>query len=123
MQTVSIAGTKLTPSVTLNSKKGWLEIEGSSITDNASEFYKLVIESVDKYILKPAPKTVIDIKLQYITMPSSKCILEILKKFEFIHKKETSQVVVNWNYSVDEMLNAGKDYQSIIKIPFNMIEV
>ena len=45
MKSISIERTKLTPSVILNAKKGLIEIDGNSITDNAKEFYKPVLES------------------------------------------------------------------------------
>ncbi len=122
MDVISIDGTKLTPSIILDAKKGWIEIDGNSIMDDAAGFYKTVLEFVKKYSAKPAIKTVVKIKLNYITLPSSKCILELFKTVEPIHKKDTSKVVVNWHYTTNEMLNAGKDYQSIIKLPFNMIE-
>jgi hypothetical protein len=123
MKLISIEGTKLTPSVKMDAAKGQIEIEGNSIADDAANFYKPIMEFIHHYILQPKPKTVINIKLQYITMPSSKSILEILKTLEHIHKKGESKVAVNWHYSVDEMLNAGKDFQTVLKIPFNMIEV
>jgi hypothetical protein len=122
MDVISIGGTKLTPSIILDAKNGWIEIEGNSIMDDATEFYKTILEFVKVYSTKPSSKTVVKIKLNYITLPSSKCILELLKTVESIHKKDNCKVVVNWYYTTNEMLNAGKDYQSIIKLPFNMIE-
>jgi len=122
MDVISIYGTKLTPSIILDAKNGWIEIEGNSIMDDATAFYKTILEFVKVYATKPSSKTVVKIKLNYITLPSSKCILELLKAVESIHKKDSSKVIVNWYYTTNEMLNAGKDYQSIIKLPFNMIE-
>ena len=122
MDVISIYGTKLTPSIILDAKNGWIEIEGNSIMDDATAFYKTILEFVKVYATKPSSKTVVKIKLNYINLPSSKCILELLKAVESIHKKDSSKVIVNWYYTTNEMLNAGKDYQSIIKLPFNMIE-
>lgn len=122
MKPITIAGTKLTPSVNIDAKKGLIEIEGCSISDDAVEFYKPVLDFVDKYISSPSPKTVVNIKLQYLTIHSSKCILDILKKLEKIHKKDKSKVLVNWYYTTDDMQEAGKDYKLIIKLPFKMIE-
>ena len=35
------------------------------------------------------------------------------------------EIVINWHYEEDDedMLEAGEDYQSIINVPFKMIEV
>lgn len=123
MKSISIKNTKLTPSVILNAKNGLLEIEGSSITDNATEFYQPVLEFINEYVLKPAATTIVNIKLSYITIHSLKCILEILKKLEPVHKKGKSNIVVNWHYDDSEMLEIGKNYKSILKLPFNLMEV
>lgn len=123
MKPILIAGTELTPSVVLDTKKGLIEIEGCSTTDNAIEFYKPVIEFVDEYIVRPAKKTVVNIELEYLTIHSSKCILEIFKKLETIHKNGKSKVFVNWHYATEDMMETGKNYKLIMKLPFEMIEL
>ena len=65
-----------------------------------------------------------NIQLEYFNTSSSKCILDIFKKLELIYKKG-SKVQINWYYEEDDedMFEAGEDYQSIINIPFSMIEM
>ena len=65
-----------------------------------------------------------NIKLEYFNTSSSKCILDVLKKLEGIHKSG-SEVIINWHFEEDDedMEEAGEDYQAIIQVPFNMIEV
>jgi len=50
--------------------------------------------------------------------------LDVFKKLEAIQKVNQG-VTVNWFYDEDDedMLEAGQDYESIIRIPFKMIEV
>ncbi len=45
-------------------------------------------------------------------------------KLEAIHKGK-SEVIINWYYEEDDedMLEAGEDYESIIRVPFKMIEI
>jgi hypothetical protein len=40
-------------------------------------------------------------------------------------KKNKADVVINWYYEEDDedMLEAGEDYESIIKVPFKMIQI
>ncbi len=50
----------------------------------------------------------------------------MFKKLETVYKKNGEKgVVINWYYEEDDedMLEAGEDYQSILKIPFKMIEL
>ena len=66
----------------------------------------------------------VNIRLEYFNTSSSKCILDVFKKLEVIHKAK-NEVEVNWYYEEDDedMLEAGEDYESIIRVPFKMIEI
>jgi hypothetical protein len=66
----------------------------------------------------------VDVKLEYFNTSSSKCILDLFKKLEAISGSKT-KVVVNWFFEEDDedMEEAGQDYQAIISLPFNIIEV
>jgi len=69
------------------------------------------------------PKTTVEVKLEYFNTSSSKCILDVFKKLEIIHKAR-NDVEIKWYYEEDDedMLEAGEDYESIIRVPFEMIE-
>ena len=72
----------------------------------------------------PLDKTVVNIRLEYFNTSSSKCILDVFKRLESIHRAK-HDVEINWFYEEDDedMLEAGEDYDSIIKVPFKMIEI
>ncbi|MFZ9848323.1 MAG: DUF1987 domain-containing protein [Flavobacteriales bacterium] len=124
MDKITIEGTSKTPTIIFDSEAGLLELKGRSIPENSIEFYKPVVESLDKYSHEPKDKTSVNIQLEYFNTSSSKCILDLFKKLESIHKTG-KDVVINWFYEEDDedMLEAGEDYQAIIKVPFKMIEV
>ncbi len=124
MEPIIIEGTPKTPSVRFDAKQGFVEIKGRSIPENSIEFYKPLVDWLEQYSGAPAEKTVVNIHLEYFNTSSSKCILDVFKKLETIHKAK-NDVVVNWYYEEDDedMLEAGEDYESIIRIPFKMIEV
>ncbi len=65
-----------------------------------------------------------NVQLEYFNTSSSKCILDVFKRLESI-VNNGHDVIINWHYEEDDedMLEAGEDYQSIIKVPFKMIEV
>ena len=124
METISIEATPKTPTITFDSGKGFLEIKGRSIPENALEFYKPLVEWVEKYADKPQTSTNVNIQLEYFNTSSSKCILDVFKKLEAI-KKGGSNVLINWYYEEDDedMLEAGEDYQAIVNVPFKMEQV
>jgi hypothetical protein len=126
METMTIPGTSKTPTVEMNVETGVIEIKGRSIPENSIDFYRPVVEWLDKYSETPAPETKVNIQLEYFNTSSSKCILDVFKKLEQVFKKNGDKgVSINWFYEEDDedMLEAGEDYQSILKIPFKMVEL
>jgi len=122
MESITIPGTLKTPLITSDSEKGIIEIKGRSNPENSSQFYKPLIEWVEKYSANPNEKTVINIKLEHFNTSSSKCILDVFKKLEPI-KKANGDISVNWYYEEDdeEMMEAGETYGTMTVIPFKLI--
>ncbi len=124
MEPINIEGSPKTPSIKFDVEKGILEIKGRSIPENSIEFYKPLVDWLDEYAKDPVNKTQVNIHLEYFNTSSSKCILDVFKKLEAIHKAK-HDVAIFWYYEEDDedMLEAGEDYESIIRIPFKMIEI
>jgi len=124
MESIQVEGSPKTPEINFNHESGIIEIKGRSIPENSIEFYKPMIDWLEEYAGAPQSKTVVNIQLEYFNTSSSKCILDVFKKLEVI-SKDGNDVEVNWYYEEDDedMLEAGEDYQSIIRIPFKMIEL
>ena len=82
-----------------------------------------MFEWLDEYSLHPALKTSLKIQLDYFNTSSSKCIKDLFKKLEQIVKNGNGEVSVNWLYDEldEDMCEAGEEYKSIIKIPFNLV--
>jgi len=124
MESIVREGTQKTPSIEFDAKVGKIEIKGRSIPENSIEFYNPLIAWLEEYSGNAKPTTEVNIQLEYFNTSSSKCILDVFKKLEVV-AKAGSDVKVNWFYEEDDedMLEAGEDYQSIIKLPFKMIEI
>jgi hypothetical protein len=124
MEPLLIEGTPKTPSIRFESEQGLIEIKGRSIPENSIEFYKPLVDWLEKYGEGPSSLTKVNIQLEYFNTSSSKCILDVFKKLESIHKAK-HEVIINWYYEEDDedMLEAGEDYESIIRVPFKMIEI
>ena len=124
MESLSIEGTNKTPSVKMDPESGVIEIKGRSIPENSIEFYRPIVEWLDEYAKNPKKTTTVNVQLEYFNTSSSKCILDIFKKLESL-KKARNEVVINWYYEEDDedMLESGEDYESIIRVPFKMIEI
>jgi hypothetical protein len=124
MEPIIIEGTPKTPTVEFNAEQGKVEIKGRSIPENSVEFYNPLIAWLEEYGNNAKEETQVNIQLEYFNTSSSKCILDVFKKLESL-AKAGNNINVNWYYEEDDedMLEAGEDYQSIIKLPFKMIEI
>lgn len=124
MDSIKIEGTPKTPTIRFDGETGELIIRGRSIPENSIDFYKPVIDWLDKYADNAKQEVSLNMELEYFNTSSSKCILDIFKKLEAI-KKKGKLVIVKWHYEEDDedMLEAGEDYDAIIDIDFEMIKV
>lgn len=124
MDPLQLEGTSKTPHVHFDPGTGSLELKGRSIPENSIDFYKPLIDWVDRYGRTTAGKTVLSVQLEYFNTSSSKCILDLFKKLEGI-RAQGNEVSVLWHYEEDDedMLEAGEDYAGIINVPFRMIQI
>lgn len=122
MENINKESTEKTPTVNFIASEGLLEIKGRSIPENSIKFYDELIQWVEQYAAAGVSEnTRVNIQLEYFNTSSSKCLLDLFKRMESIQ----GNVVINWYYEEDDedMLEAGEDYDAIIKIQFKMIEV
>jgi len=115
--------TAKTPQIDFDPASGNFELKGKSIPENSAVFYKPIYDWLDEYIQNPASNTTLNIQLDYFNTSSSKCIVDLFKKLELIVKNGKGAAVINWKHDEndDDMQEAGEDYKSIIKIPFNIV--
>jgi hypothetical protein len=120
MNDLKIDGGAKTPHLYSNASAGTMEMKGKSIPENAVEFYRPVFEWLDAYIQNPIAETNITVQLEYFNTSSSKCLLDIFRKLETLHASGKSKVSIHWLYEEEDedMMEAGDDYQTIVKIPF-----
>jgi hypothetical protein len=125
MDSINIEGTPKTPTISFDAETSVIEIKGRSIPENSIEFYKPLVDWLYKFADVAQGVVNVNIQLEYFNTSSSKCILDVFKKLENIQNKSKAEVAINWYYEEDDedMLEAGEDYQSILKIPFNMVEI
>ncbi len=116
--------TESTPFVDLNFNTGVFEIKGRSIPENSIGFYQPISLVIEEYLKSPQANTQFNIQLEYYNSSSAACLLNIFKKLEKVHGKST-QISISWHYEKEDedTLLAGKNFESIIAIPFEMVQV
>lgn len=122
MEPINIKPTPKTPTILLDPAQGIIEIKGRSHPENSAEFYRPIMTWLENYAQKPLEKTTVNIQLELFNTSSSKCILDMFKKLEAMHKAN-NKVVVNWYYEDDDEdgLDAGENYKYMVGVPFNLI--
>ena len=122
MDPLFIIGSNECPTIILDKDKATFEITGQSLPEEAISFYIPVIDWFEEYIKDPLPETVLVLKLDYCNSSSTKAIADVLEVLEEYYKAG-GKVEVQWMYMEDDddMLDVGKEFQEIIKVPFTFI--
>lgn len=122
MENYTLTPTPKTPRLYFNQVSGDFEISGRSIPENSIEFYRPLMEWLDKYVESPGDQTRLTVNLEYFNTSSSKCLIEIFRKLE--KAAEKSDIKVMWHYEEEDedMMESGEDFKKMIKVPIELIE-
>jgi hypothetical protein len=122
LDSIEINATRVTPEISFG--EGLLMIKGRSITETAAEFYRPLLEWVDKYVAETNINTRIVLSFDFINTASTKWIYAMIKKLANYHDVH-KQVKVEWFYENgdDELYELGHIIHSFIDCPFIYYEV
>lgn len=121
---MQIKGNLKFPTIDFNPTSGVFEIFGRSLPENTIDFYRPVLDWLDRYNSSPAANTVVNVSLEYFNTSSSKLILDIFKKFKDLHDAGKS-IHVNWFYEEDDpdLQSQGELFQEISGVPMTLHSV
>ncbi len=124
MESIQLYKTDRTPFVSLN-PSGEFKISGISIPEDSTMFYKPLLAWLAEYSKNPQPETIAHFALDYFNTSSSKDILEVFKALGALNESGKSKVQIKWQFEEDDddLRECGEDYQQIIGMKFEMIEV
>lgn len=122
MEPLYIKATHKTPEIIFDPSRGVFDIKGKSIPENAEDFYKVILNWLDDYIVMPNEETVMTIDLEYFNISSSKRLLFVLYKLNELNEGNNS-VRIKWmhNEEDEDMFEVGQDYAFMVKVPFDFI--
>ena len=125
MERLYIEATKSSPEVDFNSETGVLKIKGQSYPENAFKFYEPLFDWIDDYFEIHNNDIQLDIILIYLNTSSTKCLMDIIYKFEQAAQKG-KKVKINWYYKSNNrnILECGKEFEEDLEedLEFNLIE-
>jgi hypothetical protein len=123
IMSTAIKETHFSPLVKILADEHRIVISGQSRLEDPTPFYEELIVVFDEYINEIKTHLSIDFILIYLNSSSSKWLFHILKgvQTKFQGKK---LITINWYYDSDDenMLEAGEVFQSLLSLPFNLVE-
>lgn len=122
MKRILIKERDFIPGVILDKELGVFEMTGKACPENLDEFYDPIFKWLDEYSEEPNKETIFEVKLVYYNTASSKALLKILQKLEYMAQKG-HKIIIRWHYEIDDedLQIAGEDYAELIQIPFEFI--
>jgi hypothetical protein len=120
----AIKETLFTPSVKVMNNEHRIIISGQSRLEDPTPFYEELMVVFEENIGEIRTHMTIDFILNYMNSSSSKWLFHILKGLQ--NKFQGKKIItVNWFYDADDesMLEAGEVFQSLLSMPFNIVEI
>ncbi len=119
MEPLIMPGSNESPGINFDKQNNKFMIFGKSFPEEAKRFFDPALMWLEEYLQNPNEETIFEIRLDYYNSATSTMLLEILYMLEKI-VKAGKKVKVLWNYLEidDDMLDAGKEYEEMLEIPF-----
>jgi hypothetical protein len=123
MENLLIFKAEKTPAIDFKTN-GELRIEGRSIPENSIAFYQVPIAWLSEYRFTKPAKVDLHVNLEYFNSSSGKLLLSLFKQVEQL-KNDGVEAKIHWYYNEndEDMSEAGQDFESIIKLPFNYVHL
>jgi len=123
MEDLHIEMTKYTPEIHLNASSGLMYISGKSYPENTFDFYKPVMEWMERYFEGDVQeKTIINMEIIYFNSSSSKLFFDFFDLIEEVNDK--NNIEINWLYDEENesALEAGEDFKEDFEsLNFNLV--
>lgn len=119
MEILKIEPTKNSPMVELT-PDGEMILKGRSVMEDPVIFYNKIIEWIS---LCQSKMFTFEVRFEYINTSSTKLIISLLKAIKTHYN--TNNIVIKWYYESDDedMLDLGRDFESLVSIPIDYYEL
>lgn len=123
MEKFFVNPTPKTPKIEFNPNTGEFLLEGRSIPENSLEFYKPLVEWLEKYLEHPKATTLLKVNLEYFNTSTSKCLVEIFRKLETLNENRDVKILWHYEEEDEDMMESGEDFRKIIKVPIELKKI
>lgn len=123
MEALRIKGSTKTPEVSLDPAAGEYNITGRSLPEDAVGFYSKIKDWLERFVQVHNFQNTVTFRmeLEYFNTSSSKCLLDVFKEIDKMHK-DGKDVAILWCYDEDDedMEETGEDYRDLLSVPFEL---
>lgn len=121
---LEIKATVKTPEILFDSEQGHISIAGISIPEDPQEFFEPLDAELAAYVNQPAPKTILEFKLEYFNTSTTLIIRNIIRKLSDINNKTLLRVKWYFEFDDDDMEEAGGEFKMLFnQLDFEIIGV
>ncbi len=122
MELLKLEQTRTTPAVIMDSNKGFIEISGRSLPEDAQKFYAPLEDWLINYIKVPHEKTVVDFKLDYFNTSSSKWLITLFKVLHDL-SNDNHDITISWYYDSEDLLEYIEEIMDIYELTIDTYEI
>ena len=120
MEKIVISASQKTPIIHLDN--GIIEIKGRSTPEDIDKVYIPVFEWIDKYLKAPDKKTIVNLHFEYFNSSTTKVLMRLINKLTFLCNSDEYELIVNWLYFDEDILEHGQDFEELSGVNFTFIE-
>jgi hypothetical protein len=120
---LEIKGTRDTPEIIFDPENNVFEISGNSLPEDTEKFFTPIFNWLEAYLKSPNKNTTIYCKLEYFNSSSAKMFYQLFIEFEKV-KETQNDLKIKWHFDSGDTLieEKGLEFQSVLDIPFELIE-
>lgn len=114
-----IEGTKYSPRIEMN-ENNLMILSGRCIMEDSIKFFHPILEWIETLNCQ---EITIEFRLEYVNTSSSKQLLNLIKSISGNSLIKTKNIKWFFESDDEDMLDMGKDFESIARIPFDFYEM
>lgn len=123
LEIIELGETNSTPQVSADPQKHQLVLKGRSLPVDAYSFYQPIIDWLSKYGASDNSELDLIIQLTFLNSGSSKRLIDLFECADRL-SQNGCRTDIEWHYNdnSDDIYAAGKEYSSLVSVPFKLVK-
>jgi hypothetical protein len=120
-----IPGTKSTPTVLFDPPSGRFLVIGNSLPEHAPEFYRPLLEWLERHAALIPDKSVFIFRLPYFNTSSMKALYLVLDMVQDVASRTRRHIDIDWHIEDEDefMIEAAENLSALLKKPLRQVHL